>query len=114
MEKETKEQLKVNEAVKVLKNHFAEEMEISAYFQNLALAEVEIMSMLELTKEVLENDDDAKERYFLPENVCSFLMDINNLFKLLEPLATAARDEHLKNFYSNEYKKYVLSAEDIK
>lgn len=84
-------QEKINKAVEKLVNYFDNECSIGGVYQAQAEAQIEIMSMMQMTEQYISHGQDLGE-VFRPDNVTDYLWCINEILKLLRPFAEIAEE----------------------
>ena len=82
-------QQKMNNALETLMNHFGKEISLASYYEEMASAQSQIMSVLLATQEFSNCEDEVLR----PKDVANFFSDINDLFKLLKPIDQIANME---------------------
>lgn len=82
---------KINKAVEKLVNYFDNECSIGGVYQAQAEAQIEIMSMMQMTEKYISHGQDLGE-VFRPDNVTDYLWCINEILKLLRPFAEIAEE----------------------
>lgn len=85
-------QQKVNEAVSKLMEHFSQEVDMSSYYEEFAIAEAEIMSMIRLTDGYI-NSEKFHGDVYNPNTVVDFLVSVNTLYKMLKPFDKLANEQ---------------------
>ena len=85
-------QQKINKGVETLMNHFGEEISLAAYYEEMASAQSQIMSVM-LAAEEFFCSRHCHEEVLRPKDVANFFSDINELFKILKPFDQIANKE---------------------
>ena len=85
-------QQKMNRAVETLMNHFGKEVSLAAYYEEMASAQSQVMSVM-LAAQELSHIRDCNEEVLKPKDVANFFSDINDLFQMLKPIDQVANME---------------------
>ena len=85
-------QQEINKAVERLMNHFGEETGLSDYYEEMASAQSQVMSVM-LAADQLFHSRRSGEELLTPKDVANFFSDINELFKMLKPFDNIANME---------------------
>lgn len=78
-------QKETNNVIETLMKHFGEETSLSAYYEEMASAQSQIMSVM-LAADDFFHSHHCHEEVLTPKDVANFFSDINELFKMLKPL----------------------------
>lgn len=85
-------QQKIHQAVENLMSHFGKETSLAAYYEEMASAQSQIMSVI-LASEDFFHSSHCHDEILRPKDVANFFSDINELFKMLKPLDQIANME---------------------
>ena len=90
LDKQIDYQQRINKAVDGLLNHFCHEVGLQAYYQEMAKAQAQVMSLLRVYEEA--DRSNSHEEFLYPKDVALFFCDICDLFDLLTTLDDIACD----------------------
>ena len=90
LDKQIDYQQRINKAVDGLLNHFCHEVGLQAYYQEMAKAQAQVMSLLRVYEEA--DRSNSHEEFLYPKDVALFFCDICMLFDLLTTLDDIARE----------------------
>ena len=82
-------QQEINKAVERLMNFLGEEISLSDYYEEMASAQSQVMSVM-LAADQLFHNRGRGEELLTPKDVANFFSDINELFKMLKPFDNIA------------------------
>lgn len=82
-------QQEINKAVERLMNYFGEEISLSDYYEEMASAQSQVMSVM-LAADQLFHSRGSGDELLTPKDVANFFSDIKELFKMLKPFDNIA------------------------
>jgi len=85
-------QQSLNKAIESLMNHFGKEISLAAYYEEMASAQSQVMSVM-LAAQELFHIHDCEDQVLRPKDVANFFSDINDLFQMLKPIDQIANEE---------------------
>ena len=88
LDKQIDYQQRINKAVEGLLNHFCSEVGLRAYYQEMAKAQAQVMSLLRVYEEA--DTSNSHEEFLYPKDVAIFFCDVCDLFGLLTTLDDVA------------------------
>ena len=88
LDKQIDYQQRINKAVEGLLNHFCNEVGLRAYYQEMAKAQAQVMSLLRVYEEA--DTSNSHEEFLYPKDVAIFFCDVCDLFGLLTALDDVA------------------------
>ena len=88
LDKQIDYQQRINKAVDGLLNHFGNEVGLRAYYQEMAKAQAQVMSLLRVYEEA--DTSNSHEEFLYPKDVAIFFCDVCDLFGLLTTLDDVA------------------------
>jgi predicted transcriptional regulator len=84
LDKQIDYQQRINKAVEGLLNHFCNELGLRAYYQEMAKAQAQVMSLLRVYEEA--DTSNSHEEFPYPKDIAIFFCDVCVLFGLLTAL----------------------------